>query len=145
VLDNLKRNLARQPEKESSLHLVERAANLRRGTVQTVQKSHQHMEARVVAQEKTSSLPERFANRRMARAIESRMPGLSERLQRYGETVAQIARSGTALAERLAIMARRQVKGQTVEQYWESVAAKAAPEPGQGQFQNLTKQQGQTL
>ncbi len=145
VLDNLKRNLARQPEKESSIHLVERASNLRRGTVQSVQKSHQKMQARAVAQEATTSLPARFTNRRLTRALESRLPGLSVRLQRYGETVAQIARSGTALAERIATMARRQVKGQTVEQYWESVAAKASPKSEQGHVQDLSKQQGQTI
>ncbi len=145
VLDNMKRNLARQPEKESSLHLIERASSLRRGTVQTVQKSHQHMEARGSAQETPTSLPERFANRRLSRAIESRLPGLSERLRRYGETIAHITRSGAVLAERIAAMARHQVKGQTVEQYWESVAAKASPRLEQGQAQNLSKQQGQTL
>jgi len=73
------------------------------------------------------------------------LPGLSVRLQRYGETVAQIARSGTALAERIATMARRQVKGQTVEQYWESVAAKASPQPERELMQTHKKQQSQTL
>lgn len=145
VLDNLKRNLARQPEKESSLHLIDRAANLRRGTVQSVQKSHHEMQARAVAQEATTSLPAHFTNRRLTRALESRLPGLSAQLQRYGETVAQIARSGTVLAERIAAMARRQVKGQAVEQYWMSVAAKASPQPKQDQAKNLSTDQGLVL
>lgn len=145
VLDNLKRNLARQPEKESSVHLVERASNLRRGTVQTVQKLHQQMEARAAAQEVPTSLPERFANRRLTRAIESLLPGLSAQLRRYGEAVAHIARSGTALAERIAGMARRPVKGQTVEQYWESVAAKSTGQVEPDQAQIIAKQQGQLL
>jgi hypothetical protein len=145
VLDNLKRNLARQPEKESSLHLIDRAVNLRRGTVQSVQQSHQKMQARTVAQEAPTSLPARFANRRLTRAVESRLPGLSAQLRRYGETVAHIARSGAALAERIAGMAGHQVMGKKIEQYWESVAAKKAPQPEQDQVQNLRKQQGQTL
>ena len=103
------------------------------------------MEARAAARETPTSLPERFANRRLTCAIESRLPGLSAQLRRYGETVAHIARSGTALAERLAIMAKCQTKGQTVEQYWESVAAKGSLQPEQDQVQTLKKQQGQTL
>ncbi|NNM56236.1 MAG: relaxase domain-containing protein [Acidocella sp.] len=142
VLDNMKRNLARQPEKGSSVDFVARAANVRRGTIQSVQQSHQKIQARVVAQEAPTSLPERFANRRLTRALESRLPGLSAQLRRYGETVAHIARSGTALAERIAAMARRQTKRQTVEQYWESVAAKGASQPEQDQAQNLSKHQG---
>jgi hypothetical protein len=145
VLDNMKRNLARQPEKGSSVDFVARAANVRRGTIQSVQQSQQKMQARVAAQEPATSLPERFANRRLTRALESRLPGLSAQLRRYGETVAYIARSGSALAERIAAMARRQVKGQGMEQYWESVAAKAAPQPEQDASQALNKQRGHTL
>jgi hypothetical protein len=135
----MKRNLSRQPEKESSLHLVERASNLRRGTVRTVQKSHQQMEARAVTQGTPTSLPERFATRRLTRALESRLPGLSAQLRRYGEGVAHIARSGTALAERIANTARRQAKGQTVEQYWESVAAKSSLQPEKDQVLSSTE------
>lgn len=145
VLDNMKRNLARQPEKGSSVDFVARAANVRRGTIQSVQQSHQKMQARVAAQETPTSLPERFSNRRLTRAIESRLPGLSAQLRRYGETVAHVARSGTALAERIAAVARREVKGQTMEQYWESVAAKAAPQPEQDAGMALNKQRGQIL
>jgi hypothetical protein len=145
VLDNMKRNLARQPEKGSSVDFVARAANVRRGTIQSVQQSHQKMQARAAAQVTPTSLPERFANRRLTRALESRLPGLSAQLRRYGETVAHIARSGTVLAERIATMARRQVKGQTVEQYWESVAANAQTQPEQDLAQKLTNQSGQTL
>ena len=39
----------------------------------------------------------------------------------------------------------QQVKGQTVEQYWESVAAKAAPQFEQDRTQNLSKRQGRVL
>lgn len=46
VLDNLTRNFTRQPEKESALNLIDRAADLRRGTVQTVQRSLQPLETR---------------------------------------------------------------------------------------------------
>ena len=145
VLDNMKRNLARQPEKESSLNLIERASNLRRGTVQTVQKSHQQMQVRVASQEKVSNLLDRYANRRLTRALESRLPGLSERLRRYSESIAHIIRSGATLVDQIASIAQREIKGQTMEQYWASVAAKAAPLVEQDQVQTLKKQQGQTL
>jgi hypothetical protein len=145
VLGNMKRNLARQSEKGSSVDFVARAANLRRGTIQSVQQSHRKMQTRVAAQEAATGLPERFANRRLTRVLESRLPVLSAQLRRYGETIANVAQAGTALAERIATMAWQQVKGQTVEQYWESVAAKASPQLKQDQVKNLKKQQGQTL
>jgi hypothetical protein len=109
VLDNMKRNLACQPEKGSSVDFVAHAANVRRGTIESVQQSHQKMQARVAAQEAATSLPERFSNRRLTRALESRLPGLSAQLRRYGEAVADIARSGTALAEWIATTHANQV------------------------------------
>jgi hypothetical protein len=46
-----------------------------------------------------------FKTRRIV-AVDA-LSGLSAQLRRYGETVAHIARSNTALAERIAAVARR--------------------------------------
>jgi hypothetical protein len=46
VLNNIVRNFAQAPEKQAALALMERAAGLRRGAVQAVQRVHQAAEAR---------------------------------------------------------------------------------------------------
>ncbi|HTU54094.1 MAG TPA: MobF family relaxase [Acetobacteraceae bacterium] len=143
VVSNVIRNLSRQPEKESAIGMVERAANLRRGTIRVVQTSLQPIEARAAAQMPPSALPERFAHRRLTRALEDRLPGLAERLRRHGETVVQLARAGTALAEGLATIARRKrAAPQTEREYWQTVAASAAPAPDQAETQTRVQGRG---
>jgi hypothetical protein len=124
VMNNLTRNLARQPEKPSALDLIDRAAGLRRGTIQTVQISQHAAEARTAAMASPTTLPERFANRRLTRALEDRLPGLAEHLRRHGALMARMAKAGAALAERVATMARlrimRREKGSEAE-YWQKL------------------------
>ncbi len=135
ILDNVIRNLARQPEKASALEMIARAAALRRGTIRAVQASLQPLEARKAAQQKPSSLPERLAQRRLARALESRLPGLAERLRQHADSIARFARAGAAFVERLAARARRKTPPhQTELQYWRKVAARAAPMPKQAEI-----------
>jgi len=43
VIENVARNFARQPAKESSLAMIERARNLRTGTVQKMQAGKQRI------------------------------------------------------------------------------------------------------
>jgi len=125
ILSNITRNFAQQPQKESALDMIDRAANLRRGTIRMVQASLQSMEARVAAQERPTNLPKRFANRRINDVLEERLPGLAEHLRRHGETMTRIAR---AAAERLAAIARRRsAKHQTEAEYWQRTREKAAP------------------
>ncbi|MDD2794633.1 MobF family relaxase [Acidocella sp.] len=143
VLANVTRNFSRQDEKESAVSMLERAANVRRGTIRAVQASLQPMEARTAAQEPTTSLPERLDRRRITRALESRLPGLAERLRRHGESVAQLARAGAALAERLAAIARaKRAERHTERDYWQDVAERASKTPEQTQTQSQARRPG---
>jgi len=102
VLDNLTRNFARQPEKESALNLMDRAAGLRRGTVRATQSSLQSLEANAAA----PTLPERLVLRRIIKMLEERLPGLAARLCRQGKTIGELAYLGRAIAQRIAEIAR---------------------------------------
>jgi hypothetical protein len=136
VLQNVTRNLSRQDEKESAVSMLERAANVRRGTIRAVQTSLQPMDARTAVREQATSLPERLERRRIDRALERRLPGLAERLRRHGESVAQLARAGAALAERLAAIARgKRAERQNERDYWQDVAERASKTSEQAQSQ----------
>lgn len=122
ILNNIIRNFAQQPVKESALDMLDRAAALRRGTIKTMQTSFHAMETRAAAGKEPMTLAQRFANSRTNRVLEERFPGLAERLHRQSVTLARIARSGAALAERLASMVkRRPAKRQTEAEYWQSM------------------------
>jgi len=140
VLANVTRNFSRQDEKESAVSMLERAANVRRGTIQAVQASLQPMEARTVAQDQATSLPERLERRRIRRVLESRLPGLAERLRRHGESVAHLARAGVAVVERLAVIARaKRSERQNERDYWQDVAERASKTSEQAQSQSQTR------
>jgi hypothetical protein len=136
LLANITRNFSRQDEKESAVSMLERAANVRRGTIRAVQASLQPMEARTAVQGQATSLPERMERRRITRALESRLPGPAERLRRHGESVARLARAGAAVAERLAAVARaKRVERQNEREYWQDLAERASQTPEQAQAQ----------
>jgi hypothetical protein len=133
------RNLARQPEKESATSLIERAANLRRGTVREVQKTLEPMERRAAADVPATNLVSRSLTRRLTRQLEERLPGLSASLRRQGERVAQLARAGGVMAERLIAGARRQSSGiQTDRDYWRRFR-ETTPEPEQTRGQTYKR------
>jgi hypothetical protein len=143
VLANVTRNFSRQDEKESAIAMLERAANVRRGTIQAVQVSLQPMEARTAAQEQATSLPERLERRRIRRALESRLPGLAERLRRHGESVVRLAHAGAAVAERLAAIARaKRAERQNERDYWQDVAERASKTSEQAQARSQTRRSG---
>jgi len=127
VLANVTRNLSRQDEKESAVSMLERAANVRRGTIRAVLASLQPMEASTAARGQATNLPDRVQRRRINRALESRMPGLTERLRRHGEHFVWLARAGSVLAERLAVLARaKRDLRENDREYWQDVAARAS-------------------
>jgi hypothetical protein len=131
ILDNMVRNLARQPEKKSATSLIEKAANLRRGTVREVQKTLEPMERRTAADVPATNLVSRSLARRLTRQLEERLPGLSASLRRQGERVAQLARASGAMAERLIVAARWQTSDlQTERDYWRRFRD-TTPEPEQ--------------
>jgi hypothetical protein len=146
ILDNITRNSAQQPQKESALDMIDRAAALRRGAIQTVQKSLHSMEARAAAGQRPTTLSERFTNHRIGRALEERLPGLADRLRRHGEAISRIAKAGTVLAERLAAIARRgAAKRQTEAEYWRAARRAGetiAPAREQAETQRRVKKRG---
>jgi molybdopterin-guanine dinucleotide biosynthesis protein len=140
VLDNLVRNFARQPEKESALNLIDRAAGLRRGTVRTVQGSLLPLEARAAEGLVASSLPDRLAQRRITRLLEERLPGLTARFRRHGKTLAEIVHAGASAAERLAAIARHRAhKFPDATAYWRKMAQSASPKPEQTEAEKLSR------
>jgi hypothetical protein len=140
VLTNVTRNLSRQVEKESAISLIERAADLRRGTIRTVQAAFQRIEERKMAQDRATYLPERLEHRRIVRVLESRLPGLVEQLRRHSERAAQMIRSGSALVERLTelTMAKRAMR-MTEGEYWQRLAERASRMPEQTQVLEQTR------
>lgn len=146
VLDNLARNFARQPEKESALNLIDRAAGLRRGTVHTVQNALQPLEIRAAEGVVLSSLPDRLARRRITRMLEDRLPGLAGRLRHHGETLSKIAHASVALAERIAAVARRRAgKYPDAGAYWRKVAQSASPRSEQSEAEKMSRRPGWRL
>jgi molybdopterin-guanine dinucleotide biosynthesis protein len=139
ILDNMARNLARQPEKESALALIAKASELRRGTIQTVQKTLQPLERREAADELKTQLRERSMTRRMTQQLRSRLPGLSETLRRQGERLNQVTRVGAAMAQRVVTAARKRTSNKTTDRgYWKSVADQAK-DPTLSEDQKQTK------
>jgi hypothetical protein len=140
VLANVTRNLSRQDEKESAISLVERAADLRRGTIRTVQAVFQRIEERKADGKSATSLPERLEHGRIMRVLESRLPGLVEHLRRHSERAAQMIRSGTALVERLTelTMAKRAMR-MTEGEYWQRMAQRASKVPEETQVLGQTR------
>ena len=64
VIENVARNFARQPIKESSLAMLARAENLRTGTIRMMQAGKQRLEQRAVMGQARSTLAATFQGRR---------------------------------------------------------------------------------
>jgi hypothetical protein len=139
ILENMTRNLSRQPEKESALSMIEKAANLRRGHIQEVQKTLQHMERRAAAEAVATNLRERSIARGLTGQLAERLPGLSATLRRQGERIAELTRAGSTIAERLVIAVRKRTSNRITErEYWKSVANQAKV-PALSEDQTQTK------
>jgi hypothetical protein len=144
VLDNLTRNFARQPEKESAIDLIDRAAGLWRGTINSIQGALQPLEARAAKGLAASSLPERLFHRRITRLLGERLPGLAAQLRQHGKAIANFAHTGAAIAERIAAIARHRAgKHPDATAYWRKMAQSAAPKPDQTESARLTQRRGQ--
>ena len=135
VLNNIARNFSKQPLKESALDMLERATDLRRGTVHAVQSSLHAMEAKTKSPEERNTLKRRFSDRRLNKALAEHFPELVERLRERAATLARIARSGMALVEKIAETARRGGRTQTETEYWNNT--KPHSEPGIEQDKTL--------
>lgn len=119
LLNNVIRNFAQAPEKEAALALIERAADLRHGAVQAMQRVHRAAEVLGDVREHPSMLAERLMSRRITRAFEEKLPGLAAQLRRHGGALARVARIGVEVAELLARVARHSlVNRQSEVEFW---------------------------
>ena len=131
ILHNIMRNFAQAPEKQAALALIERAAGLRRGAVQAVQKVHHAAETRSSVQKQPSMLAERLMGRRIARAFEEKLPTLAAHIRRHSEVLGRVVRIGADLAEMLASLTRRQsVSRQSDLEFWRELGQRADRVPG---------------
>ena len=123
VLNNIVRNFSQQPVKESALDMLDRAADLRRGTIRTVQASLLGMERLAARNKEPMTLRQRFADRRLNLNLETWLPWLTERLQRHAAVLGRVAASGAALADRMVKAARREDRSHRTEtDYWQQEA-----------------------
>ncbi len=122
ILNNIIRNFSETPIKESALDMLDRAAAIRRGTIQMVQSSLQSAEARTATQRRPTTLSERFMNRRVNHVLEEQLPRLIEGLRRRSEAIARAVQVGAAMVEHLVAVARRRsAKRETEAEYWARV------------------------
>jgi hypothetical protein len=108
VIENVARNFARQPVKESSLELIERANNLRIGTVQKMQTGKQRLEQRQVDGKPKSTLAATLQGKRDAGKARGPQPETDttaaerrDALQRLRDIGSQIREAMRAAVERV--------------------------------------------
>ncbi len=140
VIANVVRNLSRQPLKEASLGLIERARDLRRGAIRGLQESLQPLEARAAAGQSGAVLAERWTRRRFDTSLTRQLPHWHEQLQRHADRIGAAVRVGAELAVRLtALAAKRQSPART---YWQTVGQQggtAVSETVQAEHQRLRR------
>ncbi len=81
VVGNIVRNFARQPVKESALALLDRAENVRAGSVRRMQQGKQGLEQREADGKERSTLASAFARQRDADAARKAAERIEERVQ----------------------------------------------------------------
>jgi len=120
VIENVARNFARQPVKESSLAMIERANNLRVGTVQKMQAGKQRLEQRQVDGKPKSTLAATLQGKRDAGKATGPEPETdtiaAERrnaLQRLKDIGFQIRGAMRAAVERVRVWREREAAKQT--------------------------------
>jgi hypothetical protein len=108
VVQNLARNLARQPEKDSALAVVENAENLRRGNVGRLQLT-KHAAQRANGQNEPGlNLTQAFDRSRAERALAGAIAAVRATAGRRLRLLAGLARSVAALTRRVQAMVAKQ-------------------------------------
>jgi hypothetical protein len=122
ILNNIVRNFSKQPVKETALDMMERATDLRRGTIRTVQASLHAMEAKEEQHGERISLGRRFADSRLSRALSEQFPMVAERLRERAVALGRIVDAGTVLIENIVNSAwRRGSREQSEVEYWNAM------------------------
>ncbi len=140
ILNNIVRNFSKQPAKESALEILERATDLRRGTIRAVQTSLYAMEAKTQSRGEKNVLGRRFADGRLSKALAEQFPGIAEHLRERMALLASIARSGLTLVENVAAIARRRVRrAQSESEYWRGTTEQSGTEEEQSVDRGISK------
>jgi hypothetical protein len=120
VIENVARNFARQPVKESSLAMIERANNLRVGTVQKMQAGKQRLEQRQVDGKPKSTLAATLQGKRDSGMVRGPQPETEamaaerrDTLQRLRNIGFQIREAMRAAVERVRVWRERETAKQT--------------------------------
>lgn len=119
IIDNLKRNLSRQVNKDSALDLIEKANNLRRETRRGTQKSFQSLESVQTTGMHPTALRATNDERILMKALERTMPQLMAAIRRQTESLQAIVKNTASLADRITGMAAEKLA-------WNQAAATTA-------------------
>jgi len=144
LIANIVRNLSRQPVKEASLDLLERARDVRRGAVRAFQAGVQPVEARRVATAPVSGLGDRLRRHGVAATLTRALPDLAGRLQ----AAAHRMRRASGLAARLSsLMTQLSGRKRLSRTYWtgSSVQDLDADRQAPHQTHEATQRKGRTL
>lgn len=129
VLANVVRNFSRQPIKESSLALIERAKSLRRGSIRAFQQAAQAHQA--PKNGNGSVFARRLEEARLRQKLEETLPSWAQKLRQKAEIIAAAAAAVVKIARKIAKAARgRRTRNAT---YWQRTRAAAKPSAKMGQ------------
>jgi hypothetical protein len=110
IVDNLARNLARQPEKDSALALVERAEHLRRGTVERMQVALHAANRRAATGLSRGTLREAVRAKRIQDGLASITVSAGPLMAARDRVLSRLGRSVAAIRSRFGAMAGRSQK-----------------------------------
>jgi hypothetical protein len=107
VIENVARNFARQPVKEGSLAMIERASNLRTATIQKMQASKQPLQQRQVDGRQKSTLAAALQSKRDARKARGRQPDLETTAAERWELIKRLRGIGPQIRQAMQDVVKR--------------------------------------
>jgi hypothetical protein len=146
LIANIVRNLSRQPVKEASLDLLERARDVRRGAVRAFQAGVQPFEARRNTDIPISGIHEKLRLHAMTAALTRAVPDLVQRLTATATRLRHISHQAARLSAKVTYLAAARRKQQP-NPYWTQMSAQhldadlQAPPP----TRDATQRKGRTL
>jgi ATP-dependent exoDNAse (exonuclease V) alpha subunit len=125
VLANIIRNLSREPRKESSLELLERADDLRRGSIRNFQGAAESAQR---SSGSSGSFARRLEEGRLRERLDGALPAWATRLKARAQDVGRAARTTLQTVQQIVEAVRKRKARQA--RYWRDVADDA---PAQSQ------------
>ncbi len=119
VIENVARNFARQPVKEGSLAMIERASNVRIATIQKMQASKQRLQQRQVDGRQKSTLAATLRSKRDAGKARGPQPDLETTAAERRELIKRLGGIGPKVRQAMRAIVER------VREYREREAEKA--------------------